>query len=163
MIARIVDCSQLQLARKLDVTGYNIRVDYRGTGVDYCGAPAHVRSFHNDSPDSGSRLYRHTRDPAREFRDYISLFRMATRSSSPELCLQLDYRMRSPYPLFPTLSPARTCCAPPRDLFRVSLLASHCRSFTLIPLPLAFTPTFIAVPNYSPSPPRILTTRVFDT
>jgi len=78
------DCSQLQLTRKLDVTGY-IHVDYCGTGVNYCGARAHVCSITilqipTRTLYIGTRAT-HTRDPVGEFRDYISLFRMATRAT----------------------------------------------------------------------------------
>lgn len=134
-------------------------------------------------PGSHSRLYRHTRvthtrDPTGELCDYISLFRMATRALTSELCWQLDYRIRfSPLPLFLFVlsalsSPSYPCPSIREHCFSCPLpppLISSSRSaFSTAPL---LSPSLLlrfhhfAVSNYSPSPlwgSHSLQLRVFD-
>jgi len=113
-------------------------------------ARARVES-HNDSPDPNSHLYRHSRHAHAWSRRRVSRLHIIIphgySSSNPELCLQLDYRTRSP-----SLS-ARPFSYHARVihrayLFRICPLTSHYRpAFSTIPPCLPFTPSFTAVSN----------------
>ena len=117
-------------------------------------ARARVQSFQNDSLDPNSRLYRHSCHAHAWSRWRVSRLHIIIphgySSSNPELCLQLDYRMRSPsLSIHPFLYQMRVVW-PYAHLFQISLFISLALSFP--PFLSTFNLTFTVISNYSSSP-----------